>query len=225
MTEISAAGTPEGLVESDVLASPYLQVRAWVDDATRWATGRDDLPEPLAMSVATVDTEGAPNLRTVLMRFLDERGPGFVTNLDSTKSRELRADPRVAASLTWPSVFRAIRFRGRAEPIEREVVRAYFASRPYGSRVSAWASEQSRPVADRAALEEAWARVLARFPETGEPGEVPLPDFWGGWRIVPDEVELWAGRSNRLHDRIVFTRVGDGDLSDPASWTRSRRQP
>lgn len=225
MTEISAAGTPEGLVESDVLASPYLQVRAWVDDATRWAKARDDLPEPLAMSVATVDTEGAPNVRTVLMRFLDERGPGFVTNLDSTKSRELRADPRVAASLTWPSVFRAIRFRGRAEPIEREVVRAYFASRPYGSRVSAWASEQSRPVADRAALEEAWARVLARFPETGEPGEVPLPDFWGGWRIVPDEVELWAGRSNRLHDRIVFTRVGDGDLSDPASWTRSRRQP
>lgn len=225
MTEISAAGTPEGLVESDVLASPYLQVRAWVDDATRWAKARDDLPEPLAMSVATVDTEGAPNARTVLMRFLDERGPGFVTNLDSTKSRELRADPRVAASLTWPSVFRAIRFRGRAEPIEREVVRAYFASRPYGSRVSAWASEQSRPVADRAALHEAWARVLARFPETGEPGEVPLPDFWGGWRIVPDEVELWAGRSNRLHDRIVFTRVGDGDLSDPASWTRSRRQP
>lgn len=225
MTEISAAGTPEGLVESDVLASPHLQVRAWVDDATRWAKARDDLPEPLAMSVATVDTEGAPNLRTVLMRFLDERGPGFVTNLDSTKSRELRADPRVAASLTWPSVFRAIRFRGRAEPIEREVVRAYFASRPYGSRVSAWASEQSRPVADRAALEQAWARVLARFPETGEPDEVPLPDFWGGWRIVPDEVELWAGRSNRLHDRIVFTRVGDGDLSDPASWTRSRRQP
>lgn len=225
MTEISPPSSPEGLVESGVLASPYLQVRAWVGEATSWATRREDLPEPLAMSVATVDAEGAPNVRTVLMRFLDERGPGFVTNLDSTKSRELRAEPRVAASLTWPSVFRAIRFRGRAELIERDVVGAYFRSRPYGSRVSAWASEQSRPVGDREALDRAWARVLARFPETGEPDEVPLPDFWGGWRIVPDEVELWAGRSDRLHDRIVFTRVGDGDLSDPASWARSRRQP
>lgn len=216
---------PEGLYESEVLASPYLQVRAWVDDAVGLARQRPDIPEPLAMSVATVDGDGAPNVRTVLMRFLDERGPGFVTNLESAKSRELRALPRVAAGLTWPSIFRAIRFRGRAELIERSDIGTYFASRPYGSRLSAWASEQSRPIADREALERRWSEVLARFPETGEPGDVPLPGFWGGWRVVPDEVEFWAGRSDRLHDRIVFTRSGAGNLADPGSWTRWRRQP
>lgn len=215
----------DGLSESDLLASPYLQVRAWVDEALAAAQERPDVPEPTAMSVATVDAHGAPNVRTVLMRFLDERGPGFVTNLGSAKSLDLAADPRVAASLTWPALHRAIRFRGRAEPIEREAVRDYFASRPHGSRVSAWASAQSRPVASRAELERQWADALARFPETGKPDDVPLPDFWGGWRILPDEVELWAGRASRLHDRIVFTRVGDGTLADVASWSRSRRQP
>jgi pyridoxamine 5'-phosphate oxidase len=216
---------PEGLLEPDVLDSPYLQVRAWVDEAVSLAGQRPDVPEPLAMSVATVDGDGAPNVRTVLMRFLDERGPGFVTNLESTKSRELRGRARVAAGLTWPSLFRAIRFRGRAELIERTDIGRYFASRPYGSRLSAWASEQSRPIADREALERRWAEVLARFPETGEPDEVPLPGFWGGWRVVPDEVEFWAGRSDRLHDRIVFTRNAAGSLADPGSWTRWRRQP
>jgi pyridoxamine 5'-phosphate oxidase len=215
----------DGLSETDLLASPYLQVRAWVEEALALAGQRTDVPEPTAMSVATVDAEGAPNVRTVLMRFLDERGPGFVTNLESAKSLDLAADPRVAASLTWPALHRAIRFRGRAEPIERDIVRDYFASRPYGSRVSAWASAQSRPVGSREDLERRWADALARFPETGDPDEVPLPDFWGGWRIVPDEVELWAGRANRLHDRIVFTRVGEGTLADVEAWSRSRRQP
>lgn len=226
MTEISRTGPGgDGLVEADVLASPYLQARAWVDEAISLAAQRPDVPEPTAMSVATVDSDGMPNVRTVLMRFFDERGPGFVTNLGSTKSRELQASPRAAASLTWPSIFRAIRFRGRAEPIAREAVDAYFASRPYGSRLSAWASEQSRPVAGREVLERRWAELLERFPDTGHPDDVPMPDSWGGWRIVPDEVEFWAGRSDRLHDRIVFTRAGAGDLADPRSWTRSRRQP
>ena len=215
----------DGLAEPDVLASPYLQARAWIDEATSLAAQRPDLAEPTAMSVATVDAEGRPNVRTVLMRFFDQRGPGFVTNLDSAKSLEIRANPGIAVSLTWPPLHRAIRFRGRAEPIERDEVAAYFSSRPHGSRISAWASEQSRPVGSRADLERQWADALARFPETGEPDDVPLPDFWGGWRIVPDEVELWAGRVNRLHDRIVFTRVGEGTLADVASWSRSRRQP
>lgn len=215
----------DGLSESDLLDSPYLQARAWLDEAVALAGERPDVPEPTAMCVATVDAQGAPNVRTVLLRFLDERGPGFVTNLESAKSTELEEDARVAAAITWPSLHRAIRFRGRAVPIERDTIEAYFVSRPYGSRLSAWASAQSRPVADRGELERRWAEVQDRFPETGTPDEVPLPDFWGGWRVVPDEVEFWAGRRNRLHDRLVFTRVGEGTLAEAAGWTLTRRQP
>jgi len=215
----------DGLVESEVAASPYLQIRSWVDAADAAAAERADVPEPAALSVATVDATGTPDVRTVLMRFLDPRGPGFVTNLDSAKSRHLQANPRVAAALTWPALYRAIRFRGTAELIGRDEVEAYFDSRPYGSRLSAWASDQSRPAADRHELERRWQEVLTRFPDTGGNHDVPVPDFWGGWRIVCDEVEFWAGRRNRLHDRIVFRRTGDGDLADAGSWTRLRLQP
>ena len=215
----------DGLLESDVAASPYLQARAWLDAALTAAEDRDDVPEPTAISVATVDTTGTPDVRTVLMRFFDERGPGFVTNLGSAKSEHLQSNPRVAAALTWPAIYRAIRFRGTAELVGRDEVEAYFDSRPYGSRLSAWASDQSRPAADRAELERKWQDVLERFPDTGSDHDVPVPDFWGGWRIVCDEVEFWAGRRNRLHDRIVFRRTGDGDLADADSWTRLRLQP
>ena len=216
----------EGLVEADVAATPHLQAQDWIEHAVAAARERDDVPEPTALSVATVDAAGGANVRTVLMRFFDERGPGFVTNLESTKSVEIAAQPRIAASLTWPSLYRSIRFRGAAHLIEREEVTRYFDSRPYGSRLSSWASDQSRPAADRAALDAAWQAALARFPDTGDDA-VPVPDFWGGWRIDCDEVEFWAGRSNRLHDRIVFTRAAgsDADLADPDAWTRSRRQP
>jgi pyridoxamine 5'-phosphate oxidase len=215
----------DGLVESDVADSPYAQARAWVDAAMAASHDRDDVPEPTALSVATVDATGAPNVRTVLMRFFDERGPGFVTNLESAKGVEIAGNPRIAAALTWPSLYRAIRFRGTARTLERDEVEAYFDSRPYGSRLSAWASDQSRPAPDRAALEARWAEALARFPEDGGDHDVPVPPFWGGWRIECDEVEFWAGRRNRLHDRIVFTRTGAGTLADAAAWARSRRQP
>src|SRR6476646_6687070 len=215
----------DGLVESDVAASPYLQAKAWVDAALTAAEDRDDVPEPTAISVATVDATGTPDVRTVLMRFFDERGPGFVTNLGSAKSEQLQANPRVAAALTWPSLYRAIRFRGTAELVGRDEIEAYFDSRPYGSRLSAWAADQSRPAADRHELERRWQEVLERFPDTGSDHDVPVPDFWGGWRIVCDEVEFWAGRRNRLHDRIVFRRTGDGGLADATSWTRLRLQP
>lgn len=219
-------GSPgDGLLEADLLASAYLQARDWVDEALRAARAREDGSEPLALSVATVDAAGAPNVRTVLMRFFDERGPGFVTNLESTKSLELAANPRVAASLTWPASYRAIRFRGVAEQVDRQEVEAYFDSRPYGSRLSAWASDQSRPTSGRQELERRWHEALERFPDQGRAGDVPVPPFWGGWRIHCDEVEFWAGRADRLHDRIVFTRRGTGSLADPASWTVSRRQP
>jgi pyridoxamine 5'-phosphate oxidase len=215
----------DGLSESELLASPYQQARAWVELAIARAAVVGAISEPTALSVATVDANGDPNVRTVLMRFFDARGPGFVTNLESTKSREIRSSGRIAAALTWPPLYRAIRFRGRAEPLGRDEVHDYFDSRPYGARLSAWASEQSRPATDRDELLQRWEQVRARFPDTGDPEDVPVPDFWGGWRIRCDEIEFWAGRANRLHDRIVFTRVGDGDLDDPGSWVRSRRQP
>ena len=215
----------DGLSEDQLLDTPYAQARAWVDDAVARSQGNRDVFEPLALSVATVDAEGRPNVRTVLMRFLDERGPGFVTALTSTKGRELIGTSAVAAALTWPAMYRAIRFRGRALEVSREEVEQYFDSRPWASRISAWASQQSEPIGSRAELEAQYAARAAAFPDHGDDDDVPVPDFWGGFRVVPDEVEFWAGRRNRLHDRLVFTRVGEGDLGDAASWEVHRRQP
>lgn len=215
----------DGLAEEQLLATPYAQARRWVDDAVARSQVEKDVFEPLAMSVATVDAAGVPNVRTVLMRFLDERGPGFVTALTSAKGREIAANPVMAVALTWPPMYRAIRFRGRAVMVDRAEVLDYWQSRPWASRISAWTSQQSEPVGSRTDLEEAYARRAAEFPDTGAESDVPVPDFWGGYRVVPDEVEFWAGRRNRLHDRLVFTRVGDGDLGDAASWSVSRRHP
>lgn len=215
----------EGLSESQLAPTPLQHVRRWVAEAEARQKERGDVAEPTALSVATVDADGRPNVRTVLMRFLDARGPGFVTNLGSTKSREIGATGWVAASLTWPAMFRAVRFRGRAVPVGRDEIAAYFTSRPWGSRISAWASDQSQPIADRAALVARYERFAALYPDTGSRGDVPVPDGWGGWRIDSDEVEVWAGRRDRLHDRLVFTRVADGDLDTPGAWTVHRRQP
>jgi pyridoxamine 5'-phosphate oxidase len=215
----------DGLAEGHLLETPFAQARRWVDEAVARSQVEKDVFEPLAVSVATVDAAGVPNVRTVLMRFLDERGPGFVTALTSAKGLEIAANPVMAVALTWPAMYRAIRFRGRAAMVDRSEVLDYWHSRPWASRISAWTSHQSEPVGSRADLEAAYARRAAQFPDTGSEADVPVPDFWGGYRVVPDEVEFWAGRRNRLHDRLVFTRVGDGDLGDAASWQVHRRQP
>ncbi|WP_307858239.1 pyridoxamine 5'-phosphate oxidase [Cellulomonas fulva] len=215
----------EGLDERELPAAPLTIVRDWVAAARARQAAAGDVPEPTAMSVATVDAAGAPDVRTVLLRFLDERGPGFVTDLRSAKSTAIARTGRLAAALTWPAMHRAIRFRGTAVPLPRDEVTAYFVGRPWGSRVSAWASHQSQPVADRAALVAAYAAAAARFPDTGSPDDVPVPDAWGGWRVTCDEVELWAGRRDRLHDRLVYVRVAPGDLGEPSAWRVERRQP
>lgn len=215
----------DGLSEVDLADNPYDQVTGWVDAAQRRQQDLGDVPEPAALSVATVDEAGRPDVRTVLMRFLDPRGPGFVTNLASTKGRHLRANPAVAASLTWPAMFRAVRFRGAAEEIPEAEVTAYFRQRPWGARVSAWASEQSQPVASREVLEAAFAEYADRYPDRGQPTDVPVPPEWGAFRIVPDRVEFWGGRRNRLHDRLVFTRVGQGNLAEAGAWQVGRLQP
>lgn len=215
----------EGLSETDLAPTPLQQVRDWLAQAEERDARLGDVPFPTAFAVATVDAAGMPNVRTVLLRFLDDAGPGFVTDLGSAKGTEIAATGGIAAALTWPSMFRAVRFRGQAVPLPRDEVTEYFRARPWGSRISAWASEQSRPVADRSTLVAAFDDCARRFPDTGSPDDVPVPDGWGGWRIDCSEVELWAGRRDRLHDRLVFVRTGPGGLDDGSAWVVVRRQP
>ena len=215
----------EGLTESDLAASPWEQGRGWLDDAVYRSAEREDVPEPMSMSLATVDAAGRPDVRTVLLRFFDPTGPGFVSSLESAKGRQIAANPVAAASIVWPAMYRAIRFRGVASQLGRDEVEHYFRERPWGSRIGAWSSRQSQVIDGRPGLEEAYARYAARWPDHGSPDDVPVPDFWGGFRITCDEVEFWAGRRNRLHDRLVFVRVGDGGLDDASAWRVERRQP
>lgn len=214
----------EGLSEADLAETPWRQIERWVGQARAWARETGGIQEPDALSVATVDDDG-PDVRTVLMRFLDERGPGFVSATRSTKGQQLQANPAIAATLTWVPLFRAIRFRGTAERIGPDLLAAYWEQRPWGSRISAWASHQSAPVAGREQLEQAYASYAARWPDTGERGSVPVPEDWAGWRIVCDRVEFWGGRANRLHDRLVASRVGEGSLDDSHAWRWGRVQP
>lgn len=216
-----------GLGEQQLAPTPYEQLTRWLEEAVRRQADRGDVPEPYAMAVATVDEQGRPDVRTVLMRLLTEQGPGFLTNLQSAKGRQLARLPFAAATLVWPAMFRAVRFRGPTELIPRGEVERYFASRPWGSRISAWASAQSAPVATRDELEEAFAAYAARFPDRGRADDVPVPAQWGGLRILPTEVEFWAGRPNRLHDRLRLTRGSGlpGTLATPGAWQVQRLQP
>lgn len=217
--------TGDGLTEGDLAATPQEQAQRWIDDAVARSHDKEDVPEPMALSVATVDADGHPDVRTVLLRFFDAGGPGFVSNTESAKARQLQANPAIAASLTWPSMYRAIRFRGTAYELSRDEVADYFDNRPWGSRISAWTSRQSQPVGGRDELEASYAAYAERYPDQGKADDVPIPPFWGGYRIDCAEVEFWAGRRNRLHDRLVFSRVAPGGLDDPAAWKVGRRQP
>lgn len=190
---------------------PIAAVAAWVADAD----ADQSLREPRAMQLATVAPDGQPSVRTVLLRGLDERGFFFVTNLESTKSRDLAAEPRCGLVLVWTPLLRQICVTGTAERVGERETEAYWRTRPRGSRIGAWASPQSRVLPDRRALEDAVAEVEARFEGTDD---VPVPPFWGGWRVAPASIELWTGRPDRLHDRIRYRRVG-GD------WVRERLAP
>lgn len=215
----------DGIGAAAVDAGPWALISRWVGDAIAAAEVTPGLAEPTAVSLATVDADGAANVRTVLARFLDDRGPGFVSSLHSAKAAEIAARPRIAMGYAWPGLFRAIRFRGIAEAIAEDELLAYWRTRPYGSQIAARASLQSHPIGSRAELEELFEQWAARFPDDGSDTAVPMPADFCGWRLRADEVEFWAGRRSRLHDRIVCTRIGDGTLDDAASWAVTRRQP
>ncbi len=198
---------------------------AWVE---RWyadAQADERIPEPGAMVVATVDADGLPNARTVLLKGLSPDGLTFFTNTKSAKGHELAVNPYAALVLLWHPMYRQIRVRGSVRPTSPEEAARYFASRPRGSQVATRASRQSQPIGSRAELEAKVAAEDARWPRTGSPDDVPAPSTWGGYVVRPDVVELWVGQRSRLHDRLVFRRTGDGGFDDPHSWRTERLQP
>jgi len=199
------------LDERSVDPDPLVQVQRWIDEARQGGVRDWD-----ALVVATADASGAPSARVVLLRGLDERGFCFYSNYESRKGRELAENPRAALVLHWREQGRQVRVTGSVSRLTAAESVDYWDRRPRASRLSAWASRQSEPVDGRAALEAAVDGVRARF---GDDGAVELPPFWGGYRVVPDELELWQHRDDRLHDRIVYRRGSDG------AWAISRLQP
>jgi pyridoxamine 5'-phosphate oxidase len=184
---------------------PLLQFEAWFADAA--AAG---VVAPEAIALATATLAGRPSVRMVLLKHVDVEGFGFYTNLGSRKAEELAANPHAALLVYWQRLGRQVRIEGTVEPVTREEAAAYFATRPRGSKLAAWASPQSRPLADRAELERLVEEARARFEGT----EVPLPEHWGGYRLRPESYEFWQHGDDRLHDRVRFVREANGWRSE-----------
>jgi pyridoxamine 5'-phosphate oxidase len=189
------------LDRATIAANPIEQVRAWLHGAREAG-----IYEPEAMTVSTVGEDGRPSSRYVLLRGLDERGFSFFTNYESAKGRALAQRPYAALTFGWLAVHRAVRVEGEVEKLPAEESDAYFASRPRGAQISAWASPQSTVIGGRDELDRAMAEIEARFDGV----QVPRPTHWGGFLVRPERVELWQGRLNRLHDRLRYVRDGDG---------------
>jgi pyridoxamine 5'-phosphate oxidase len=193
--------------ERDLDPDPLVALRAWLAEAERGSS------RPDAMTLATATADGRPSARIVLLRGLDERGLAFFTNRESRKGRELDENPRAALVLHWPELGRQVRVEGAVERVDDAESRAYWETRPLASRIAAWASPQSSPLVDRAELDALYAASAALFRD-----EAPLPDFWGGYRVVPEAIEFWAHQDDRLHDRIRYVRTNSG-------WHRERLAP
>jgi len=197
------------LSRESLLDSPFDQFKLWMAQAIE-----ADIQDPTAMSVATVSTEGKPWQRMVLLKDFDERGFVFYTNLGSRKAAEIAGNAQVSLHFPWLQLDRQVIVGGRAERLSTVDVMKYFLSRPKGSQLAAWASKQSSRINSRQALETQFEQVKEKFSK----GEIPLPDFWGGFRVVPEEIEFWQGGESRLHDRFSFQRNGD-------DWDIARLSP
>ncbi|MEU4542375.1 pyridoxamine 5'-phosphate oxidase [Nonomuraea dietziae] len=213
MDATSLAGlrrTYEGrpLLETDVAADPITQFTRWFEEALEAG-----LPEPNAMVVATASAGGRPSARTVLLKGYDEHGFVFFTNYESRKGRDLAENARASLLFPWHPIRRQVRVEGSVARLTHEESAAYFNSRPYGSRIAAWASRQSAVVRSREELDARYAELASRWPE-----EPPVPDFWGGFRVMPMEVEFWQGQLERMHDRLRYRRVHPG-------WVLERLAP
>lgn len=197
------------LTESDMDSDPFLQFTQWLQAAI--AAG---MHEPNAMAVGTVSPDGSPSVRILLLREVDGRGFVFYTNFESRKGFDLKQRPRAAATFWWGPMHRQVRVEGTVEVVESETADAYFATRPRGSQLGAWASPQSRVIGSRSVLDERLQDATDRFADSS----VPRPPFWGGYRIVPHSIEFWQGRTSRLHDRLRYRLVDGG-------WILERMAP
>lgn len=204
------------LHREDLLPDPTDQFRRWFEDARS-----ANLLEPNAMTLATASPDGRVTARTVLLKAHDRRGFVFFTNYGSRKALQMAENPHAALLFAWLPLERQVSITGRAERISTAESVSYFLSRPFGSRLGAWVSEQSRVVSSRALLEAKFRQMKDKFAK----GEVPMPDWWGGIRIVPDTIEFWQGGADRLHDRFLYSRTDDS--ADPKNpiWTIERLQP
>ena len=199
-----------GLKEDHAHPNPIDQFRKWFEEALA-----ANLHEPNAMTLATASSDGRPSARVVLLKGFDERGLVFYTNYEGRKARDLEENPYCALIFYWGELERQVRVEGSVSRVSGEESDEYYRSRPRGSQLSAWTSEQSRPVAGRDALEER----LRRLEDEYEKRDVPRPPFWGGYRVEPEAIEFWQGRENRLHDRLLYRCSGDG------RWSIKRLQP
>jgi pyridoxamine 5'-phosphate oxidase len=205
----------EALDETHLGANPIEQLKLWLLDAET-----ENIFEPNAFVLGTVDQDGQPTSRTVLLKGLSDEGLFFATNYLSRKGEAVEQNPKVSAVFGWYSMYRQVLVQGVAHKVDAAESDEYFHSRPHDSQVAAWSSHQSKPIENRAALDAQFDDALARF--NGK--DVPRPDYWGGYRIVPTRIEFWKGRSNRMHDRIVFERTLD-DSGSASDWVIQRLQP
>lgn len=203
--------TRAGLDLPDLDANPFAQFRKWFDQACA-----AQLIEPNSMSICTADAAGTPSVRTVLLKAYDERGFVFFTNYTSRKAQQIAENPKAALLFPWLGLERQVSVEGRVEKISTAESLRYFLSRPLGSRLGAWVSHQSQVISSRSILLKKFDEMKRKFSE----GKVPLPDFWGGYRVVPARIEFWQGRPSRLHDRFAYTRSREDD-----AWKIERLAP
>lgn len=199
-----------GLDLEDLATNPIEQFNRWMTQ-----TIAAEIPDPNAMTVATVDTSGQPSQRIVLLKNVDEKGFVFYTNLRSRKAQELSQNPKVSLHFPWHFLERQIKVCGVVEPLSKTEVLKYFVTRPRDSQLGAWASQQSRTISSRALLMQQFESMKNKFAK----GEIPLPDFWGGFRVKPHQIEFWQGGANRLHDRFQYNLDADG------TWKIQRLEP